>query len=123
MLGLAAMTGMVSDMTANREVLATAAASGFSTATDLADWLVRALNLPFREAHHVTGTLVAMAEKQGCDLPDLTLEQMQSVHPGISDQVFGVLGVQNSVRSRTSYGGTAPDQVRAQIARWRTALA
>jgi argininosuccinate lyase len=123
MLGLAAMTGMVSDMTANREVLATAAASGFSTATDLADWLVRALNMPFREAHHVTGTLVAMAEKQGCDLPDLTLEQMQSVHPGISDQVFGVLGVQNSVRSRTSYGGTAPDQVRAQIARWRTALA
>jgi argininosuccinate lyase len=123
MLGLAAMTGMVSDMTANREVLATAAASGFSTATDLADWLVRALNLPFREAHHVTGTLVAMAEKQGCDLPDLTLAQMQSVHPGITDQVFGVLGVQNSVRSRTSYGGTAPDQVRAQIARWRTALA
>ncbi|WP_374647126.1 argininosuccinate lyase [Tabrizicola sp.] len=122
MLGLAAMTGMVSDMTANREVLATAAASGFSTATDLADWLVRALGLPFREAHHVTGALVALAEKQGCDLPDLTLQQMQSVHPGITDEVFGVLGVENSVRSRISYGGTAPDQVRAQVARWKAAL-
>ncbi|MFC3085284.1 argininosuccinate lyase [Tabrizicola soli] len=121
-LGLAAMTGMVSDMTANREVLAAAAASGFSTATDLADWLVRALGLPFREAHHVTGTLVAMAEKQGCDLPDLTLPQMQSVHPGVTDEVFGVLGVENSVRSRISYGGTAPDQVRAQVARWKAAL-
>lgn len=122
MLGLAAMTGMVSDMTANREVLAAAAASGFSTATDLADWLVRALGLPFREAHHITGTLVAMAEQQGCDLPDLTLAQMQSVHPGITDQVFGVLGVENSVRSRTSYGGTAPDRVREQVARWQAAL-
>jgi argininosuccinate lyase len=122
MLGLAAMTGMVSDMTANRESLAAAAASGFSTATDLADWLVRALNLPFREAHHVTGTLVAMAEAQGCDLPDLTLAQMQSVHPGIRAEVFEVLGVENSVRSRMSYGGTAPDQVRAQVARWKSLL-
>jgi argininosuccinate lyase len=122
MLGLAAMTGMVSDMTANRDALTTAAASGFSTATDLADWLVRALGLPFREAHHVTGTLVAMAEKQGVDLPDLTLSQMKSVHPGIRDEVFSVLGVENSVRSRTSYGGTAPDQVRAQIARWLSQL-
>lgn len=119
MLGLAAMTGMVGDMTANRESLALAAASGFSTATDLADWLVRALNLPFREAHHVTGSLVAMAEQQGVDLPDLTLAQMQSVHPGIRADVFDVLGVENSVRSRQSYGGTAPDQVRAQIARWK----
>jgi argininosuccinate lyase len=122
MLGLAAMTGMVSDMTTNREVLRAAAASGFSTATDLADWLVKALNLPFREAHHVTGTLVAMAEAKGCDLPDLTLADMQSVHPGITDQVFGVLGVDNSVRSRTSYGGTAPERVREQVARWQAAL-
>jgi argininosuccinate lyase len=122
MLGLAAMTGMVSDMTANRAVLAAAAASGFSTATDLADWLVRELGLPFREAHHVTGTLVAMAEGQAEDLPDLTLAQMQSVHPGIRADVFGVLGVENSVRSRMSYGGTAPDQVRAQVARWKAAL-
>ncbi|MDP3262287.1 MAG: argininosuccinate lyase [Tabrizicola sp.] len=123
MLGLAAMTGMVADMTANRDTLKTAAASGFSTATDLADWLVRELGLPFREAHHVTGTLVALAEKAGVDLPDLTLAQMRSVHPGIRADVFDVLGVENSVRSRTSYGGTAPDQVRAQIARWRDALA
>lgn len=123
MLALAAMTGMVSDMTANRAVLAQAAASGFSTATDLADWLVRELGLPFREAHHVTGTLVAMAEKRGCDLPDLTLADMQGVHAGIRADVFDVLGVENSVRSRRSYGGTAPDQVRAQIAAWRDRLA
>jgi argininosuccinate lyase len=123
MLALAAMTGMVGDMTANRPALAAAAASGFSTATDLADWLVRTLNLPFREAHHVTGTLVARAEAQGCDLPDLTLADMQAVHPGITDAVFAVLGVENSVRSRTSFGGTAPDQVRVQIARWSEQLA
>ena len=123
MLALAAMTGMVSDMTANRAVLAQAAASGFSTATDLADWLVRELGLPFREAHHVTGTLVAMAEKRGCDLPDLALADMQGVHAGIRADVFDVLGVENSVRSRRSFGGTAPDQVRAQIAAWRERLA
>ncbi len=123
MLGLAAMTGMVGDMTANRDVLRVAAASGFSTATDLADWLVRALGLPFREAHHITGTLVAMAEAKGCDLPDLTLADMQSVYAGITADVFGVLGVDNSVNSRMSYGGTSPVQVRAQIARWKAALA
>ncbi|WP_309663550.1 lyase family protein, partial [Tabrizicola sp.] len=122
MLGLAAMTGMVGDMTANRDVLKAAAASGFSTATDLADWLVRALGLPFREAHHVTGTLVAMAEAKGCDLPDLALSDMQSVHAGIRADVFAVLGVENSVQSRTSYGGTAPDQVRMQLARWKESL-
>lgn len=122
MLALAAMTGMVGDMTANRAVLAQAAASGFSTATDLADWLVRELGLPFREAHHVTGTLVALAEKKECDLPDLTLAEMQAVHGGISADVFDVLGVENSVRSRRSYGGTAPDQVRAQIAAWKARL-
>ena len=123
MLALAAMTGMVSDMTANRDSLKVAAASGFSTATDLADWLVRALGMPFRDAHHVTGSLVAMAEAQGCDLPDLTLAQMQSVHVEIFNDVFEVLGVENSVASRMSYGGTAPAQVRAQIARWEAALA
>lgn len=122
MLGLAAMTGMVGDMAANREALKAAAASGFSTATDLADWLVRRLGLPFREAHHVTGTLVALAETEGCDLPELPLEAMQAVHPGITEEVFSVLGVENSVRSRMSYGGTAPDQVRAQIARWTEQL-
>ena len=122
MLALAAMDGMVRDMTANREALERAAGSGFSTATDLADWLVRILGLPFREAHHVTGSLVAMAEGAGVDLPDLTLAQMQSVHAGITDDVFAVLGVHNSVASRISYGGTAPAQVRAQIARWKEML-
>ncbi len=122
MLALAAMTGMVGDMTAERENLAAAAGSGFSTATDLADWLVRVPNLPFRDAHHVTGTLVALAEKQGCDLPDLTLEQMQSVHAEITQDIFDVLGVDNSVNSRMSYGGTAPAQVRAQVERWKEIL-
>ena len=89
----------------------------------LADWLVRAFAMPFREAHHVTGTLVAMAEGKGCDLPDLTLADMQSVHAAIRPEVFDVLGVENSVRSRVSYGGTAPDQVRAQVSRWQLALA
>jgi argininosuccinate lyase len=123
MLALAAMEGMVRDMSANREALEAAAGSGFSTATDLADWLVRVLGLPFREAHHVTGALVAMAEAGGVDLPDLSLEQMRSVHPGITADIFDVLGVHNSVASRMSYGGTAPEQVRAQVARWKEQLA
>jgi argininosuccinate lyase len=119
MLALAAMEGMVKDMTANRDSLAAAAGSGFSTATDLADWLVRVLGLPFRDAHHVTGSLVAMAETKGCDLPDLTLDDMQSVHSDITEDVYSVLTVENSVNSRQSYGGTAPDQVRTQIKRWK----
>lgn len=123
LLALAAMAGMVSDMTANRASLKAAASSGFSTATDLADWLVRELNLPFRDAHHVTGSLVAMAEGKGCDLPDLSLEDMQSVHKEIRADVFGVLGVENSVASRLSYGGTSPVRVREQVARWKEVLA
>ncbi|WP_108501878.1 argininosuccinate lyase [Paracoccus indicus] len=123
MLALAAMSGMLADLTANTANLEAAAATGFSTATDLADWLVRELGLPFRDAHHVTGSLVAMAEGKGIDLPDLTLADMQSVHGDITENVFGVLGVHNSVASRQSYGGTAPDQVRAQIARWKEKLA
>ena len=122
MLAIAAMTGMVETMTPMKENLRAAAASGFSTATDLADWLVRELNLPFRDAHHVTGALVAMAEKKGCDLPDLSLADMQSVHQGITDGVFGVLTVEASVMSRQSYGGTSPVRVREQIARWKEAL-
>jgi argininosuccinate lyase len=123
MLALAAMEGMVRDMTANRAALAAAAGSGFSTATDLADWLVRRLGLPFREAHHVTGRIVALAEAKGCDLPEVTLAEMREVHAQISAEVFTVLGVDNSVKSRTSYGGTAPDRVREQVGRWKTALA
>ncbi|NHQ74471.1 argininosuccinate lyase [Roseovarius gahaiensis] len=122
MLALAAMEGMVRDMSAHRENLEAAAGSGFSTATDLADWLVRVLGMPFREAHHVTGSLVALAEGKGCDLPELNLEDMQAVHGDIDASVYDVLGVHNSVASRTSYGGTAPEQVRAQIARWKEAL-
>ena len=123
MLALAAMEGMIRDLKANPKNLRAAASSGFSTATDLADWLVREAGLPFREAHHVTGRLVALAESEGKDLPDLTLDQMKSAHPAITHEVFNVLGVDNSVKSRTSYGGTAPDQVRAQIARWKERLA
>jgi argininosuccinate lyase len=122
MLALAAMAGMMADLTVNTAKLEAAASNGFSTATDLADWLVREAGLPFREAHHVTGSLVALAEKKGCDLPDLSLEELQSAHPALTEAVYGVLGVHNSVASRQSYGGTAPDQVRAQVARWQGLL-
>ena len=122
MLAMAAMEGMVKDMTANCDSLKAAAGSGFSTATDLADWLVRVLGMPFRDAHHVTGTLVALAESKDCDLPDLTLEDMKSTHEHITTEVFDVLGVQNSVDSRMSYGGTAPAQVRIQVQRWKDIL-
>ena len=122
MLALAAMTGMVSDMKPNIASLESAASSGFSTATDLADWLVRDLGMPFREAHHITGALVAKAEEKGCDLPDLSLKEMQKENEKINADIFNFLGVQNSVASRQSYGGTAPKQVRMQIARWREVL-
>jgi argininosuccinate lyase len=123
MLALAAMTGMVRDMAANTGALRAAAASGFSTATDLADWLVREAGLPFREAHHVTGRIVGLAEARGCDLPEVPLADMQAVHGAITSAVFGVLGVDNSVASRTSLGGTAPMRVREQVAAWRERLA
>ena len=119
MLAFAALTGMVSDMAGQPENLKVAAASGFSTATDLADWLVRELGLPFRDAHHVTGSLVALAEDKGIDLHELTLADMQSVHAEITEAVFDVLGVENSVASRTSFGGTAPSEVRKQITAWK----
>ncbi len=122
MLALAAMTGMVGDMKPNVDSLRESAAMGFSTATDLADWLVRELGLPFRDAHHATGALVKLAEEKGCDLPNLTLAEMQSVHSDIDQTVYSVLGVDNSVASRTSYGGTAPSEVRKQVARWNEAL-
>jgi len=121
-LSLAAMTGMVTTLTVNKPAMRAAASRGFSTATDLADWLVRRLNLPFRQAHHVTGTLVARAENKGTDLDSLTLEEMREVESGITDEVYSVLGVDNSVASRTSFGGTAPDNVRAAAARWREML-
>ena len=122
-LSLAAMSGMVRDMQPDLARLRAVAGSGFSTATDLADWLVRVLRLPFRTAHHVTGRLVAKAEARGVDLAALTLADMQAEEPGITAEVFGVLTVEASVASRTSYGGTAPANVAAQAARWRQALA
>jgi len=121
-IATAAMTGMINDLKANRENMETAAHFGFSTATDLADWLVQKLNLPFREAHHITGQIVLIAEDKKCDLSDLGLDAMQEVDNRINDDIFSVLSVQNSVSSRSSYGGTAPSQVRKQINRWREIL-
>lgn len=122
MLVLAAMEGMVRDMSADPEVLSAAASSGFSTSTDFADWLVREARLPFREAHEATGRLVAMAEAENKELQELTLEQMKSVHKAITDQARDVLGAETSVRSRTSFGGTAPERVREQVVLWRERL-
>jgi argininosuccinate lyase len=121
-LSLAAMTGMARDLAPRPDRLGEAAAAGFSTATDLADWLVRRLGLPFREAHHITGALVKVAEDKGIDLADLSLEEMQETAPDILPEVYHFLGVDNSVASRASYGGTAPVQVLAQVRRWRQAL-
>ena len=117
-LSLAAATGMVNDMVPNEAEMRKAAASGFSTATDLADWLVRTLKMPFREAHHVTGSLVALAETEGCDLPELPLALMHRVEPRITKEVYKVLSVENSVASRVSFGGTAPKNVRREARRW-----
>lgn len=113
---IAAMTGMVEDMKVNADQMKKATDVGFITATDLADWVVRVLGLPFRNAHHITGSLVAMAEKKGCALDGLTLAEMQEVEPKITADVFNVLSVENSVASRVSYGGTAPSEVLKQVA-------
>jgi argininosuccinate lyase len=117
-LCLAATAGMVRDMRVDTARLHALAGSGFSTATDLADWLVRVLNMPFRDAHHVTGRIVAFAEANHLDLPDVPLADMQSIEPRITADVFGVLTVEASVASRTSYGGTAPANVAAAAAKW-----
>lgn len=117
-LALAAMAGMVRDMEPQVETLKAAANADYSTATDVADWLVQSLNLPFREAHHVTGRVVALAEKKSCTLSELSLEDLQAIHPGITKDVFKRLTVEASVASRTSFGGTAPKNVLAQARRW-----
>ncbi len=122
-LSLAAMAGMIGDLEVNRDVMKKAAGSGYSTATDLADWLVRKLGLPFREAHHITGHAVALAEKKKCNLSDLTLKDLKTVYPDITEDVFDVLSVEKSVQSRKSYGGTAPQEVRRQIDYWKKRLA
>ena len=121
-LCLAAMTGMIEDLKPNTAAMHEAAGQGYSTATDLADWLVRVLNLPFRDAHHVTGTVVKEAETRGVDLSDLPLEAMQAVEPRITADIFDVLTVDASVNSRTSYGGTAPANVKQAVATAREAL-
>ena len=117
-LSLAAMEGMVRDLTPNLARMRELAGSGFSTATDLADWLVRELKLPFRSAHHVTGRLVALAEARGVGLADLTLAEMQGEEPGITEAVFSVLTVDASIASRKGFGGTAPENVRAAARLW-----
>ena len=121
-LALAAIAGQVRDMQPDTARMKELAGSGFATATDLADWLVRALALPFREAHHITGRLVAAAEQAGCTLAELPLATMQSVEPRITSDVFSVLSVEASVASRRSYGGTAPERVAEQAARWLALL-
>jgi argininosuccinate lyase len=122
-LTLAAMAGMVRDMTPDTARMRSFAGAGFATATDLADWLVRVLRLPFRDAHHVTGRLVAVAEAKGVDLPGLSLAEMQQVEPRITDDVFSVLTVDASIASRTSFGGTAPANVTRAARQWLEVLA
>jgi argininosuccinate lyase len=117
-LSIAAMAGMVIDLAPDIAKMKKAAGDGYATATDLADWLVRALKLPFRDAHHLTGRIVAKASEQGVPLHRLPLAAMQMIEPRINDEVFGVLSVDKSVKSRVSYGGTAPKNVRAQAKRW-----
>ncbi len=122
-LCLAAMTGMVRDMAPDKTRMKKAAAAGYSTATDLADWLVRSLKMPFRDAHHVTGRIVAKAEGANLPLHRLPLAAMREVEPRITDEVFAVLTVEDSVKSRTSYGGTAPKNVRKEANKWLRTLA
>lgn len=117
-LALAALTGMIKDLAPNKEKMAASAGGGFSTATDIADWLVRVINLPFRDAHHTTGSIVALAEKKALRLHELTLSDMQSIEPKITKDIFDVLSVENSVKSRKSYGGTAPTEVRKMAKKW-----
>ncbi len=117
-LCIAAMAGMVRDIEPDVGRMKKAAGEGYATATDLADWLVRTLNIPFRQAHHITGTIVAEASKAGLPLHRVPLADMQEVEAGITDDVFKVLSVDRSVQSRTSYGGTAPKNVRLQAKRW-----
>jgi len=121
-ISLAAMTGMISDLTAAPERMAAAAGVGYATATDLADWLVRSLGIPFRDAHHLTGRLVAEAERRKCGLEDLPIDAMRAVEPRVTKAVYEVLSVENSVRSRASFGGTAPERVAEQVAWWRARL-
>jgi len=122
-LSITAIAGMVADLQPDEAKMKKAAGEGYATATDLADWLVRTLKMPFRDAHHVTGRVVALAEEKGVPLHRLSLADMQGIEPKITDDVFTVLSVTNSVKSRVSYGGTAPKNVRVQANRWLKRLA
>jgi argininosuccinate lyase len=122
-LAIAAMTGMVNDLVPDTAKMKKAAGDGYATATDLADWLVRTFNIPFREAHHITGRIVASASEKGVPLHRLPLADMQAIEKKITDDVFSVLSVERSVKSRISYGGTAPKNVKAQAKRWLKKLA
>ena len=113
---LAVMTGMIADLKVDKARMAEAANTGFLTATDLADWLVRVLNMPFRKAHHITGSIVKLAEEKSCDLDALSLKEMQGIEPGITEDVFTVLAADKSAASRSCIGGTAPEAVRRAIA-------
>lgn len=115
-LALRAMSGMVLDMSVNKEKMLAMSKTGYSTATDLADWLVKNLQIPFRDAHHITGTIVKMAEEKKLDLHQLKIADLQKVEKKISTKIFDVLSVENSVNSRTSFGGTASSAVKSQIA-------
>jgi argininosuccinate lyase len=115
-LSIAAMTGMIETVTFRTDRMRGLAESGFATATDLADWLVREGDIPFREAHHITGRAVAAAEEAGVQLADLPLDRLKAIDARIDDRIYAVLTVDASVASRKSHGGTAPDQVRARIA-------
>jgi argininosuccinate lyase len=121
-LSVAAMTGMVRDLIPDVARMRKAADEGYSTATDLADWLVSALRMPFREAHHITGRIVAKAASEGIALHALGLDKMRAIEPRITNDVFAVLSVDNSVRSRVSYGGTSPKNVRREATRWLKVL-
>ena len=121
-LALAAMTGMIADLKANPERMAAAAGAGYATATDLADWLVRVLRIPFRQAHHIAGQAVKRAEARGLDLAQLSLAELQALEPRVTADVYEVLSPEASAASRTSFGGTSPQRVRAEIARWKEIL-
>jgi argininosuccinate lyase len=121
-LSLAAMTGMVEDLVPDREKMRASANAGFSTATDIADWLVKQANIPFREAHHITGQIVALAEQKGMSLDGLTIEDFKFIDHRIDSRIHKVLSVESSVAARKSYGGTAPENVAMQAARWRELL-
>ena len=119
---LVAMTGMMSDMTPNKNVLQDSAKTGFSTATDLADWIVRELDIPFREAHSITGSIVRLEKTKKCELEDLALVDLQAIESKITSSIYSIMSVESSVSSRNSFGGTAPSQVTVQLKKWKKKL-